>query len=186
MVIIEPHNESYLKSTTFKTAHEKFINKYKGKFTLSINTLDKSEINVNLNVFENTDKLGSLVRDFGNFTFFTITFEDLEGKKVSTNNNEPFYAHNYRAIFYMQQFPGLCGICIIHNISKKILDKNKLHFICDFFYHMGYTVIMLSIRVDSGSEGKLKENGFEPFMSLQNRRTSNDVTLFYKRLNTEE
>ena len=51
---------------------------------------------------------------------------------------------------------------------------------------MGYTVIMLSIRVDSGLEGKLKENGFEPFMSLQNRRTSNDVTLFYKRLNTEE
>lgn len=165
MIAIPVHEMGLGSTTNFRS--EKIIYEFKEKYKLwsisIVSSNQDSTINYK-NILEFHEDFKYLVKDFSSFQYFTITL------KLPT----------YSTSFYMQQFPGLCGICIITNYSD--LSGEALDLINDFLYYMGYTVLMISSISGSKYVEHFTNKGFKPYMSLKNRRTHNNVTLFYKRL----
>lgn len=61
-------------------------------------------------------------------------------------------------------------------------DEETYDLIEDIFSLMGYTIIILSLRDNWDLNEFITKRGFKPLINLQNRRTLNRVTIFFKQL----
>jgi hypothetical protein len=163
-IVIAPDKEPLL-SGSFITPNnlENFKIKYKEKFleiTLTRFISSKRTV-IEHNILESSS-LNRFVVDHGSYLGFDLIVRTADGATTY-----PF-----------QQMPGFCG-----GVFLTFMSDLKLPFVLemleDFFYLSGYTVLFLSlIREDKF----LLEKGYNIYMNITNRRTHNNVNLYYKSL----
>lgn len=92
---------------------------------------------------------------------------------------------------YIRQMPGLCGIAVIYFSNQLFTDPKAYELVEEILLYMGYTVLMVSEI--TGKKQFMRDEwsviinnfdtfGFQPYFELNNRRTGNNVTLYYKHL----
>lgn len=91
--------------------------------------------------------------------------------------------------FNIRQFPGLCGVAIVYDCLNLLKVPELKEFIEELLLRMNYTVMMISnvtytVSQEDNNTAPVKREyqGFEALMELNNRRTTNYVTIFYKQL----
>lgn len=166
MIVIQSHEMHFGVKTNFRAEEIaiKFAEKYQGWKINIKGSLPDTKVSYE-NILENPIDLRNLVKDFGSICVLTVTLTD---KNCSSQS------------FYLQQLPGLCGVSVINRYAN--LENEFLDLTLELLYYMGYTVAMISVFSEHKLIPELVKKGFKPYMSLKNRRTHNNVTLFYKRL----
>jgi hypothetical protein len=96
-------------------------------------------------------------------------------------------------VFYMCQFPGLCGAAIVSNMSwngcftyTKERHDALTNAYCEAAKNLGYTYLITSetqtYAEDKNESDSYKRIGFKPILKFKNKRTANQVEIIAKEL----
>jgi hypothetical protein len=176
MIEIKTDNHFYNQNTFISEEKlQEFRKKYKHIDHAKLTVYDKTRTGTNL-VYDliKAERLIDIVKDFGSEISLSVRFEERDD------------------LFNIRQMPGMCGAVFIYftNICGYSLDK--VRFVEDLLYLMGFTVLFISERAqkkcydgDTITDGSvvLTRIGFNQYMKIPNRRTKNDIILYYKQLN---
>lgn len=168
MIKIDSQKTDFIQ-TTFHNGEilQKFQEKHKG-VVARLTATSSRETNAVLYEDIMTASTLKLVSDHGSMRFFSLGY--VKGDD--------------RVTFFFQQMPGFCGAIHLVSVFTNLDLEERRIFIEDLLQAMGYTVLFLSIKSDRVDRIKIiEENGYIPYMEINNRRTKNDVKLFYKTLN---
>lgn len=173
MIQLEPVKESFFFWTMLADAKwEEFVQKYAKIFEKYSILFTKRNIDDNTTSGQeiNSSKPKDLVKDHHSYKLMTLSFK---------NDDE-------QVTYMLQQQPGLCAVINLTSITRKCIINPVYDFVEDFLSLMGYTAIFLSLKTDDNLQDLVIEKKFIAYMQLTNRRTSNDILLFYKRLKAFE
>jgi len=160
MINLKPDNRTFQTHTFInEKVEEAFREKHKNITAKMIARDGSLESNIDL-----SHRLSVLVKDWGSKVRFEL---------------HVIHSNVSNDVFYYAQVGGLCGAVTIYMSSWEATD-NVFEWLEDFLYLLGYSVIFISLR---STRDFIRVRGYNSYMTLNNRRTSNDITLYYKQLN---